>query len=387
MVETFSGEVDINKPGTSSNKATTIRLIGGPNIPKVGQPKGPHGQIWIGGNGSDGQLFCFPSSVNPKPLIAMKSYTIRLSASEDNVSGGGIVMYDGNKKEAIKLAASPGEGNNSISVRENLVNNKSKNIFACSYTKGTRDTPGYAGIYIGAHSSEQKGGKPGYIAVRDMKGNDSITINGNWGGGRNSIAVSDGSKNIFACSFDEQTSRAGLYVGTHSTEGSGNSGIIALRDKSGNDSIFLDGEKGDIFLSNADCAEEFDISSSESSSIEPGTVMIIDNDGKLERSSKPYDKRVAGVISGAGDCKPAIVLDKKISKKKRMPVALVGKVYCKVDADYARINIGDMLSTSSTPGYAMKASNRSKAFGAVIGKALHALRNGKSLIPILIALQ
>src|SRR5262249_12716023 len=139
---------------------------------------------------------------------------------------------------------------------------------------------------------------------------------------------------------------------------------------------------GDIRLMNADCAEDFDIVDAET--IEPGLVMVIDHDGALRQSEKAYDKRVAGVISGAGDYQPGIILHKQPSQANRRPIALVGKVYCKVDASYAPIEVGDLLTTSSTPGYAMKATDPLKAFGAVIGKALRPLREGQSLIPILI---
>jgi hypothetical protein len=64
-------------------------------------------------------------------------------------------------------------------------------------------------------------------------------------------------------------------------------------------------------LNNADCAEDFDVS--ETAKIEPGTVVVIEDEGKLHQSSEAYDKRVAGVISGAGDCKAGIVLDRKSS--------------------------------------------------------------------------
>jgi hypothetical protein len=70
-----------------------------------------------------------------------------------------------------------------------------------------------------------------------------------------------------------------------------------------------------------------------------------------------------------------------------MPIALMGKVYCKVDASYGAIEVGDLLTTSSTPGHAMKANDPMKAFGSVIGKALRPLDSGEGLIPILIALQ
>ena len=151
---------------------------------------------------------------------------------------------------------------------------------------------------------------------------------------------------------------------------------------------FFDGKvvvSNDIVLSNADCAEEFDVAESET--IEPGTVMVIDDTGVLRHSRQPYDKRVAGTVSGAGGYRPAIVLDKQNGAAARVTLALLGKVFCKVDAQYGAIEVGDLLTTSSTPGHAMKASEPLKAFGAVIGKALGPLPQGQGLVPILIALQ
>jgi hypothetical protein len=139
------------------------------------------------------------------------------------------------------------------------------------------------------------------------------------------------------------------------------------------------------FPNAADCAEDFDIAGA--NSIEPGTVMVLGDDHALKECHQPYDKRVAGVISGAGDYKPGIVLGKEKSGNNRQPVALLGKVFCKVDANYGVISIGDLLTTSPTQGHAMKAEDPFKAFGAVIGKALHPLQTGQGLIPILIALQ
>ena len=145
---------------------------------------------------------------------------------------------------------------------------------------------------------------------------------------------------------------------------------------------------GDIRLVNADCAEEFDITMQ----VEPGTVMYFDSNGSLEPSRISYDKKVAGIISGAGGYKPGIVLDKQEEEnnklnKTRMAVALMGKVYCKVDATLSSIEIGDLLTTSPTNGHAMKADDPFKAFGAVIGKALQPLKGRKGMIPILVALQ
>jgi hypothetical protein len=163
---------------------------------------------------------------------------------------------------------------------------------------------------------------------------------------------------------------------------------IGVHGKGGSLAGFFEGDvevTGDIRLTNADCAEDFDICETEQ--IEPGTVMVLGEEGKLEKSQKAYDKRVAGVVSGAGDYKPGIVLDKQLSSSTRKPIALLGKAFCKVDAGHGAIEIGDLLTTSPTPGHAMKADNPLKAFGAVIGKALTPLAEGQGLIPILIALQ
>jgi hypothetical protein len=142
---------------------------------------------------------------------------------------------------------------------------------------------------------------------------------------------------------------------------------------------------GDIRLTNADCAEDFEVANDDLA--EPGTVMVLGDDGLLEPSQFAYDKRVAGVVCGAGKYKPGILLDNRESQPNRKPLARLGKVYCKVDAGFAPVQIGDLLTTSATPGHAMKAIDQSKAFGAVIGKALRPLVGGQGLIPILIGLQ
>jgi hypothetical protein len=142
---------------------------------------------------------------------------------------------------------------------------------------------------------------------------------------------------------------------------------------------------GDISLPGADCAEQFE--AVDGQSIEPGCVLVVDEEGRLNLSRNSYDRRVAGIVSGAGQHKAAIVLDSVGHRLNTVAVALVGKTYCKVDASYAPIEVGDLLTTSETPGHAMKANDHHQAFGAVVGKALRSARQGKSLIPVLVALQ
>jgi hypothetical protein len=144
---------------------------------------------------------------------------------------------------------------------------------------------------------------------------------------------------------------------------------------------------GDIMLANADCAEEFDVAddaAADAAATEPGTVMAVDGAGALRPCESAYDRRVAGVISGAGDFRPAIVLDRRPSQRTRVPIALMGKVTCKVDASYAPIEAGDLLTTSPTPGRAMKATDPALSLGAVIGKALRPLDAGQGAIPVLV---
>jgi hypothetical protein len=218
------------------------------------------------------------------------------------------------------------------------------------------------------------------VVLRGAAGQDAIVLNG---AGPEHLFIRDASgKPVFNFAGDAAIGSgvAGCWIGAHKNDGAKKPGLVVLRNKAGDDSLVLDGSTGDIVLNNADCAEDFDIS--DAVHVDPGTVVVIDPEGKLRPTDQRYDKRVAGVISGAGDCKPGIILDKKRSQP-----ALVGKVYCKADASPAEIEVGDLLTTSDLPGHAMKARDPSKAFGAVIGKALSPLSTGQGLIPILIALQ
>ena len=68
-------------------------------------------------------------------------------------------------------------------------------------------------------------------------------------------------------------------------------------------------------------------------------------------------------------------------------VSLAGRVYCWADAANGPIEPGDLLTTSDTPGYAMKVIEHAKAQGAIIGKAMTDLKQGKGLILVLVTLQ
>ena len=146
----------------------------------------------------------------------------------------------------------------------------------------------------------------------------------------------------------------------------------------------------------ADFAENFDVSteketgSASPSEIQPGMVVAIDpaNPGKLSLSRRAYDHRVAGIISGAGGIKPGMTMGQEQTLADgKYPVALSGRVYVWVDATRGAIHPGDLLTTSATPGHAMKAGNPAKAQGAIIGKAMTGLKAGKGLVLVIVTLQ
>jgi len=138
----------------------------------------------------------------------------------------------------------------------------------------------------------------------------------------------------------------------------------------------------------SDIAEPFDVKMSDA--VKAGIVMVIDPDdpGKLEISEKAYDRRVAGVISGAGGIEPGMVMSQSGSVADgKYPIAVTGRVYCWADAKYGSIKPGDLMTTSDTPGHAMKVADFTKAQGAIIGKAMSSLSEGQGLVLVLVTLQ
>lgn len=124
--------------------------------------------------------------------------------------------------------------------------------------------------------------------------------------------------------------------------------------------------------------------------VQPGMVVAIDPDdpGRLRVSSTPYDRTVAGIISGAGGVNSGMVMGQTgTSADGEHPVALSGRVYCFCEASNGPIRPGDLLTTSSVPGHAMKVADHPLAQGAIIGKAMSALSEGRGLVLVLVSLQ
>jgi hypothetical protein len=136
-----------------------------------------------------------------------------------------------------------------------------------------------------------------------------------------------------------------------------------------------------------DYAEGFDVSVHPVENIEPGAVLVIDPDdpGKLRLSTEPYDSKVAGIVAGAKGLGSGVRLG---AGQFDYDVALAGRVYCMVDAGETDVRPGDLLTTSATPGHAMKVTDAMRGQGAILGKAMDKLEKGrKGQILVLVTLQ
>ncbi|MEI6297876.1 MAG: hypothetical protein WCO84_09670, partial [bacterium] len=136
----------------------------------------------------------------------------------------------------------------------------------------------------------------------------------------------------------------------------------------------------------ADLAEPFPM---KEENLGKGSVVVIDEEhpGQLTLSARAYDTRVAGVISGANGISPGISLQQEGALDRGQNVALTGRVYVKADASYGAIKPGDLLTTSDTPGHAMKVTDHARAQGAILGKAMSGLKEGEGLVLVLVTLQ
>ncbi len=114
--------------------------------------------------------------------------------------------------------------------------------------------------------------------------------------------------------------------------------------------------------------------------LEPGDVLAVAADGRLVRSDRPYQLSLVGVCS----TKPGMVGDlfSDLADEQKVPLAIVGIVPVKVCDEGGPIRPGDLLTSSSRPGVAMRASGAPS--GTVLGKALGVLQGGTGVINVLV---
>jgi hypothetical protein len=150
-------------------------------------------------------------------------------------------------------------------------------------------------------------------------------------------AVNAGSTSSGAAVYGRSQVSDGVHGESYGTNmsavaGIHNSGGNGVYGKSIGNAGFFDGNvivngqvtvSQDIVFTGGDCAEQFD--SMGGAIIEPGTLLIIDPCGALKESEGAYDKKVVGVVAGAGHYRPAMVLDNVPSETTRVVVSLMGR--------------------------------------------------------------
>lgn len=138
----------------------------------------------------------------------------------------------------------------------------------------------------------------------------------------------------------------------------------------------------------ADLAEPFKMTAGKDE-IPQGAVVVIDeqNPGHLKMSDQGYDTHVAGVVSGANGINPGIQMQQQGVLDGGKNVALTGRVYVQADTANGAIKPGDLLTTSRTPGHAMKVTDHARAAGAILGKAMTGLSDGSGMVLVLVTLQ
>jgi hypothetical protein len=369
---TWHGLAGLSKSTTGGHGVYGKNLSGGTGV--VGESDGwmgvyGHSKSTTGGAGVMGEG-------DPAPGVIGKSTKwIGVYGETAGIDNGPAGVWGEHKGAGIGVKAVSKDGTGLAAYSTSY-----EAVHAETHSQGTAAIAGYN---LNVQST-------GAAIYGEHKGN-SIGVLGKSAGGVGVWGVSQGHEGMHAETHSQQTAAiaafnlnpngVGAAIFARKEGGAGHAGFFDGR-------VWITGELGvggDIVLPNADVAEDFDVS--EGTPVEPGSVVVIGEDGALHECTDDYDGRVAGVVSCAGAHRPAMVLDRRRVQQSRQPVALMGKVFCKVDADLGAIAAGDLLTTSSTRGHAMKATDRQRAFGAAIGKALGSLDAGRGLIPVLVGLR
>jgi len=297
-----------------------------------------------------------PGTVYPQPTPGILVNTITIDGEKGEIDVGGgqkagsISLLNGAGRPIVLLSASA----DALQIFRVL---GAKTVHVAGDPNGLLELFNSAGVKT--ISLNAQGVDDGVLQLFNAQGAKTVALNANGGAGRFGGSGIDGDLLVFSASAKD----------TDAAEAA----------------IWIKGSTGDVVLQNADCAEDFEVQENET--IEPGTVLTLSDNGALALSTESCDRKVAGIVSGAGGLRPGIVLGRISSAGNRWPIALSGKVFCKVDACESPVSVGDPLTTSSIPGHAMAVRDHARALGAVIGKAMAPLSSGQGLLPVLVALQ
>ncbi len=254
-------------------------------------------------------------------------------------------------------------------------------------TEGLTDSPSGIGVYGVSDATSGSGGNTsGVLGV----------FNGSAGTGSGVIGISA------APQGSGVSGQSSSSIGVSGTTG-GSTGIAGYFDNTaagnllvgavnGTHKFRVDGTGKGFFdggtqTGGADFAESVAIAASDGRR-QPGDLLVVDRGSarQLTLATEPYSTLVAGIYS----TKPGVLATPHgmaETAANEIPLAIIGIVPCKVSAENGPILPGDLLVTSSTPGHAMKGTERNRMLGAVVGKALEPWSEGKGVIQVLVTLQ
>ncbi|MBI3950448.1 MAG: hypothetical protein HY314_08350 [Acidobacteria bacterium] len=227
------------------------------------------------------------------------------------------------------------------------------------------------------------------VGVRGESSSSGVGTGGVVGSGGNfgvlGITDSDNGRGVVA-----EATGSGVGVSARSFSGrilealSGNGFDVEFRVEN-NGNVFADGA---FNPGGADFAEVMEVGDT-TQTYEAGDVLVIDPNRNrcVAKATEAYSTLVARIYS----TKPGVLSREEDPegdlKSNQIPMAVVGIVPTKVSAENGQIRRGDLLVTSSRPGYAMKGTDRSQMLGAIVGKALEPLPSGAGMIKVLVTLQ
>ncbi|MEE9296173.1 MAG: hypothetical protein V3W34_14600 [Phycisphaerae bacterium] len=348
------GEILLYNSSVSNDRTVMLSATGGSGgeLRVFRNDGGIDGVLLSGGTTSGGAGFFFNSSAAP---------TIELDGDEGD--GGALFTMSDGFQTTIDLDANAGGGGAGI-ILSNSAHVDTLILDADSSDDAKiqiKAAPALAQNAIILDSNASGGGSQ--ISLYDKTGlSETVEIRGQEGaaGGQILIRNDDFLSNTTTIELD------GNYNGT----GEGRVITDVLEIKGG-----------------SDLSERFDIHAPRGT-VEPGMIVCIDVEqpGRLVVSQNAYDRTVAGIVSGAGGVKPGMLMGQSGTEADgQYPVALSGRVYCRVDASNGPIQPGDLLTTSATSGHAMKVTDYDRAQGAIIGKAMSKATDG--LVLVLVSLQ
>jgi hypothetical protein len=296
--------------------------------------------------------------------IGIGSYALQNNTSgyENTAVGVDALQNLGAGNSNLALGAAAGtalaSGDNNIYLGYAGLNTSESNVM---YLGGSQTTTYMAGSTVGINTTDPTAGtldfNGGYIVAEGLEGVRPYI--GDDGSG-DDVQIGSLKSGITAVACYNETDQAymHLYVSSITIEGG------------------------------ADLAEPFRISKAKQPIVD-GDVVVIDkaHPGQLTLSEQPYDTRVIGVVSGANGIHPGIQMQQQGMLDGGKNVALTGRVYVQADTSNGPIEPGDMLTTSSTPGRAMKVTDHARAQGAVLGKAMGSLDQGQGMVLVVVTLQ